>query len=63
MEQELRAGIGGWEAREKTLLEQAAQVAARCAELDKQVDLMQQQMVTMSNRMAAVTRVQETAVR
>ena len=61
--EELETGKSSWLLQKAQLESQSSQLAARCAELDKQVDLTQQQIVTMSTRMAAVTRVQEMSVK
>jgi nucleoprotein TPR len=63
LETELASGRVSWEAQKEMLEKEASEKARRCCDLDKQVDLMQQQIVTLSTRMAAATRCQEIAVR
>lgn len=63
LETELSNGRSSWESQKGMLEKEANEKAKRCTELDKQVDVMQQQIVTLSTRMAAATRVQEIAVR
>lgn len=62
-ETELVTGRTSWEAQKELLEKEASEKARRCAELDKQVDVMQQQIVTLSSRMAAATRLSEIALR
>lgn len=63
LETELASGRTSWETQKEMLEKEASEKARRCSDLDKQVDLMQQQIVTLSTRMAAATRCQEIAVR
>ena len=63
LEQELTSGRSCWNDQKEILVKETAEKTVRCAELDKQVDIMQQQIVTLSTRMEALSRVQEKAVR
>ena len=63
LEEELSSARSSWHAQKEMLEKEATEKSKRCAELDKEVDIMQQQIVTLSTRMAAVTRVQETALK
>lgn len=63
VETELTTGRTSWDAQKEMLEKEASEKARRCAELDKQVDVMQQQIVTLSSRMAAATRLSEIALR
>ncbi|XP_032788122.2 nucleoprotein TPR isoform X2 [Daphnia magna] len=63
LEAELASGRTSWQAQKEMLEKEASEKARRCSDLDKQVDVMQQQIVTLSSRMAAATRCQEIAVR
>ncbi|KAI9556759.1 Nucleoprotein TPR [Daphnia sinensis] len=63
LEAELASGRSSWQAQKEMLEKEASEKARRCSDLDKQVDVMQQQIVTLSSRMAAATRCQEIAVR
>ena len=62
-EEELSKGRQSWDTQRVMLEQEAADKARRCAELDKQLDITQQQLVELSARMAATTHVQEIAVR
>ncbi|XP_057373674.1 nucleoprotein TPR-like [Daphnia carinata] len=63
LEAELATGRSSWQAQKEMLEKEASEKARRCSDLDKQVDVMQQQIVTLSSRMAAATRCQEIAVK
>lgn len=62
-EEELSTGKQSWESQRTMLEQEASEKARRCAELDKQLDITQQQLVALSSRLAATTHVQEIAVR
>lgn len=62
-EEELALARTSWDEQRRNLESDAADKGRRCAELDKQVDLMEQQIVTLSARMAAATRVHEMSIR
>ena len=63
VEQELENSRSSWNGQREMLEKDLAEKSRRCAELDKQVDLMQQQIVNISARMAAATRVAEISFR
>lgn len=63
LEQELVSARTSWNGQKEMLTKESAEKTARCAELDKEVDIMQQQIVTLSTRMEALSRIQERPVR
>ena len=64
VQEELTNSRSSWdEQRSRLESADAAEKGRRCAELDRQVDLMQEQIVTLSARMAAATRVHEISIR
>jgi len=63
VQEELTNSRSSWDEQRSRLESDAAEKGRRCAELDRQVDLMQEQIVTLSARMAAATRVHEISIR
>ena len=63
LEQELVSARTSWITQKEMLAKESAEKTLRCAELDKEVDIMQQQIVTLSTRMEALSRVQERPVK
>lgn len=63
IEEELAGARKSWNDQRRQLELDAADKGHRCAELEKQVDSMQQLIATLSFRMAVATRVQEISVR
>lgn len=63
LEQELISARTSWNVQKEMLVKESAEKTLRCTELDKEVDILQQQIVTLSTRMEALTRVQERPIR